>query len=70
MALPKPFTATDTRGSGSKTNRVNQGEIDSIKTTATTNTMAVVTEYMIDGPTIMRTALKSLVARDIKSPVR
>jgi hypothetical protein len=25
---------------------------------------------MIDGPAIMRTALRSLVARDIKSPVR
>jgi hypothetical protein len=26
--------------------------------------------YMTDGPAIMRTALRSLVARDIRSPVR
>ena len=37
---------------------------------ATTNVSIVFAEYMIDGPIIMRTAFRSLVARDIRSPVR
>ena len=37
---------------------------------ATTNTMIVFAEYITAGPTIMRTALRSFVARDIRSPVR
>ena len=37
---------------------------------ATTKTSTVLAEYMIAGPIIMRTALRSLVARDIRSPVR
>ena len=38
--------------------------------TAITNPRAVLAKYMTAGPTIMRTALKSLVARDMRSPVR
>jgi len=34
------------------------------------NIMAVLAMYMMAGPTIMRTAFRSLVARDIRSPVR
>jgi len=36
----------------------------------TMNVSAVVAEYITAGPIIMRTALRSLVARDIRSPVR
>ena len=32
--------------------------------------MSVLAEYMIAGPIIIRTAFRSLVARDIRSPVR
>ncbi len=32
--------------------------------------MRVVALYMIPGPSTMRTAFRSLVARDISSPVR
>ena len=44
--------------------------MDSIRATATTNTMPVLAMYMMAGPTIMRTAFRSLVARDMRSPVR
>ncbi len=37
---------------------------------ATVNIRIVFAEYITDGPIIMRTALRSLVARDIRSPVR
>ena len=37
---------------------------------ATTKVSSVLAEYMIAGPIIMRTAFRSLVARDIRSPVR
>ena len=37
---------------------------------ATTKMRIVLVEYMIAGPIIMRTAFRSLVARDIRSPVR
>ena len=37
---------------------------------ATTNTRTVLAEYMTAGPIIVRTAFRSLVARDIRSPVR
>ena len=49
---------------------MSQTEIDSISATATTNMMLVVAAYISDGPTIIRTALRSFVARDIRSPVR
>ena len=70
MALPNPLTATDTRGSGNNASAVSEGEIDNISETATTDTIEVVSVYMIAGPAIIRTALRSLVARDIRSPVR
>ena len=70
MASPKRRTATETSGSGSSTISVSQAEMDSISATATTNTMLVEAEYISAGPTIIRTALRSLVARDIRSPVR
>ena len=42
----------------------------SIIASATTKVSSVFAEYMIDGPIIIRTAFRSLVARDIRSPVR
>jgi hypothetical protein len=44
--------------------------IDTISAMPTTNIRPVVAEYITAGPIIMRTALRSLVARDIRSPVR
>ena len=49
---------------------VKRMSIDSIMTIATTNTISVLAEYMMAGPTIIRTALRSFVARDMMSPVR
>ena len=49
---------------------VSRASIASIIASATTNVSSVFAEYMIDGPIIMRTAFRSLVARDIRSPVR
>ena len=49
---------------------VSRASIDSISASATMNTSSVLAEYMIDGPIIIRTALRSFVARDIRSPVR
>ena len=70
MALPNNLTEIDTSGSGISAISVSQGSIDSITAIATMKVRTVEAEYMIDGPTIIRTALRSLVARDIRSPVR
>ena len=70
MALPKYLTEIDTNGSGISDHSVSRASIASIRLSATTNVSSVLAEYMIEGPIIMRTALRSLVARDIRSPVR
>ncbi len=70
MALPKYFTLIDTSGSGSSAHSVRRASIESMRMIATTKTRMVFAEYMIAGPIIMRTALRSFVARDIRSPVR
>ena len=49
---------------------VSRASIDSMRMMATTKVRMVLAEYITDGPTIIRTALRSLVARDIRSPVR
>ena len=49
---------------------VSQGSIDSIIAIATKKVMAVVDVYITAGPIICRTDPRSLVARDIRSPVR
>ena len=49
---------------------VNRTLIDSISPIATTNVRPVLAVYMTAGPIIIRTALRSFVARDIRSPVR
>ena len=70
IALPKYFTLTDTSGSGSSAMSVSRASMDDIRTIATANTRIVLAEYITAGPIIMRTAFRSLVARDIRSPVR
>ena len=70
MALPNIFTDRETNGSGSSDMAVRRGSIATIRVSAAANPSSVFAEYMIDGPIIMRTAFRSLVARDIRSPVR
>ena len=57
-------------GSGISAISVNRQSIATIRMMPTMNTRMVLAEYITDGPIIMRTALRSLVARDIRSPVR
>ena len=70
MALPKNLTNKDTNGSGMSASSVNRVSMDSIKARAAMKVSSVFVEYMIDGPIIIRTALRSFVALDIRSPVR
>ncbi len=70
MALPKNLTDTETNGRGINENRVSRGSMEIISARATTNPSSVFAEYITAGPTIWRTAFKSFVARDIRSPVR
>ena len=70
MADPNILTTTDTHGRASRAIPVSLGLNDSIMATATMNRTTVVVAYMTAGPIIMRTALRSFVARDMRSPVR
>ena len=70
MVLPKNHTATATIGAGNKTHRVSEGESMTMMRMAMIMVTNVVALYMMPGPSTMRTALRSLVARDISSPVR
>jgi hypothetical protein len=64
------LTLSVTSGSGSSAMIVSFASIEIIRTIATVNTRIVLDEYMTAGPTIIRTAFRSLVARDMRSPVR
>jgi len=70
MALPNTFTEIDTNGIGISAKSVSRASMPIMMNKATTSVSMVLAEYMIDGPIIIRTALRSLVARDIRSPVR
>ena len=70
MALPKYFTEIETNGNGISATSVRRASIEIISVSATASVRSVLTEYMTAGPIIIRTALRSLVARDIRSPVR
>ena len=70
MAAPKYRTAIDTNGSGISATSVSRRSIDTISAIATTKRISVLAAYITAGPIIMRTAFRSLVARDIRSPVR
>jgi hypothetical protein len=49
---------------------VNRASRAIISARATTNVNSVLAAYITEGPIIIRTALRSFVARDIRSPVR
>ena len=70
MMRPNRRTAKATMGTGMSTQRLSEGESVNMKSTAKTMVTSVVALYMMPGPRTMRTALRSLVARDISSPVR
>ena len=57
-------------GIGMKAMSVSHGSIESIRAIATRKSTIVLAEYITAGPIIIRTAPRSLVARDIRSPVR
>ena len=59
-----------TTGKGRKAYNVNFELMDSMKASAPAVNTMVFAEYMIAGPSNMRTALRSLVARAMMSPVR
>src|SRR5439155_17761971 len=66
----KYHTEIETSGSGISDQAVKRASIAIITARPATKVSSVFDEYMIDGPIIIRTALRSLVARDIRSPVR
>ena len=68
--MPNILTVIDTIGSGSRTMSVSRTSSENISDRLTTAVMSVLARYMTAGPTIMRTELRSFVARDIRSPVR
>jgi hypothetical protein len=70
ISLPKWRTEMATKGKGMSTQKLKVGDRRNIRTTARIMVSTVVALYMMPGPRIMRTALRSLVARDISSPVR
>ncbi len=49
---------------------VSRRSIDTINAIAATKSIRVFAAYITAGPTVIRTAFRSLVARDIRSPVR
>src|SRR5207253_7107893 len=67
MVLPKYHTATATIGAGRSTHSVSEGEIVTITRMAIIMVTRVVALYMMPGPSTMRTELRSLVARDMRS---
>jgi hypothetical protein len=67
---PPTSTATLTSGAGDSAIRVSGQSTVSMAAMASTNSSEVSLQYMTPGPSIMRTALRSLVARAMMSPVR
>ena len=67
---PKKMTAKLTSGAGRMASKVSRQSVDAITAMASTKVRLVSVQYMTPGPSIMRTAFKSLVARAMMSPVR
>ena len=67
---PKTLTSQETRGSGASARSVSRQSSSSIRLTVVTIATAVLAEYMMPGPTRFRTAFRSFVSFDIRSPVR
>ena len=70
MARPKRITATLTSGAGSTAKKARRQSVVTITAMASRKVMLVSVQYMMPGPSIMRTAFRSLVARAMMSPVR
>ena len=70
MAVPNILTVIDTIGSGRSTISVSLTSSENMSDRLTIAVIRVFARYMTAGPTIIRTELRSLVARDIRSPVR
>jgi hypothetical protein len=70
MRRPNTITAIDTSGAGASAIKVKRTSACSITATERINVTLVSVQYMIPGPSIMRTAFKSLVLRAMMSPVR
>jgi hypothetical protein len=68
--VPNILTVIETIGSGSRTISVRRTSSENMSERLTIAVMIVLVRYMTAGPTIMRTELRSFVARDIRSPVR
>ena len=59
-----------TSGAGSTARNVKRQSIHDMIPIASANVRTVSVQYITPGPSIMRTAFRSLVARAIRSPVR
>ena len=70
MRRPKSTTATLTSGAGIRQNSVSRQSTRAITPIKKTAVKKVSVKYMMPGPSIMRTAFRSLVARAMMSPVR
>ena len=64
------MTAKETSGAGISAIRVSLTSVLSMIAQAMMSVMTVSVQYMTPGPSIMRTAFRSLVERAMMSPVR
>ena len=70
MRLPNSITAMLTSGAGIRQTSVSFQSTDIITATEITAVNMVSVQYIIPGPSIIRTAFRSLVERAMMSPVR
>ena len=70
MARPKKITARLTAGAGRTASSARRQSTETMMAMASTKVRLVSNQYMTPGPSIMRTAFRSLVARAMMSPVR
>ena len=70
MARPKQITARLTAGAGRTASSASRQSERTMTAMASTNVRLVSHQYITPGPSIMRTAFRSLVARAMMSPVR
>ena len=70
MIRPKYITTTLTRGAGRMAMSVSRQSTAAMTATVRMKVSTVSAQYITPGPSIMRTALRSLVERAMMSPVR
>ncbi len=70
IARPVKITARLTAGAGMIAKRARRQSKDIMMAIASAKVREVSNQYITPGPSIMRTAFKSLVARAMTSPVR